>query len=251
MSIGWIAADWPAPANILAGTTTRGGGVSEGAYATLNVGMHVNDRDAAVRENRRRLKKELSLPSEPLWLDQVHGTRVASSIDDAKQPADAAVGTASVDTLAIMTADCLPVLFCSKDGRRIGAAHGGWRGLAQGILEQTVAAMKVPPADLLAWLGPAIAQPAFEVGGEVRDAFLRQGEGFGACFEANQRGRWQADLYGIARTQLAALGVDAVFGGGFCTFDDSERFFSYRRDTNCGRMASVISRRSQVEIRTC
>lgn len=244
MSIGWIAADWPAPANIVAGTTTRDGGVSEGTYASLNLGLHVKDRQAAVLENRRRLKNDLSLPSEPLWLEQVHGIRVASSREDALEPADAAVGATSVDTLAIMTADCLPVLFCSADGRQIGAAHGGWRGLAQGILAQTVAAMDVPPGDLLAWLGPAIAQPAFEVGSEVRDTFLRDSDAFGTCFDANPRGRWQADLYGIARIQLGMLGVDAVFGGGLCTFTDSDRFFSYRRDPACGRMASVISRLS-------
>ena len=242
MSIGWIPADWPAPSNIVAGTTTRTGGVSEGVHASLNLGLHVGDSEAAVRENRHRLRTALSLPSEPLWLDQVHGTRVAISVEDAAQPADAAVGSAFLDTLAIMTADCLPVLFCSADGRRIGAAHGGWRGLANGVLAKTVAAMPVPAGDLLAWLGPAIAQPAFEVGGEVRDAFIRQGDAFGDCFDLNQRGRWQADLYGIARAQLAMLGVQAVYGGGLCTFADSERFFSYRRDATCGRMASVISR---------
>lgn len=242
MTIGWIAADWPAPAHIVAGTTTRHGGVSDGAFASLNLGAHVNDRSDAVRENRHRLRDALSLPSEPLWLDQVHGTRVATSRADADQPADAATGNAPLDTLAIMTADCLPVLLCSADGRHIGAAHGGWRGLANGILEKTVAAMPVPPAELLAWLGPAIAQPAFEVGAEVRDAFVSHGSAFATCFDENHRGRFQADLYGIARIQLGMAGVDAVYGGKLCTFADEERFFSYRRDGACGRMASVISR---------
>ena len=242
MTVGWIPADWPAPPGIVAGTTTRRGGVSEGAHASLNLGLHVNDREAAVTENRQRLRAALSLPAEPLWLEQVHGTRVATSADDARQPADAAVGSAPRDTLVIMTADCLPVLFSSRDGRHIGAAHGGWRGLADGVLEKTVLALGVPPGDLLAWLGPAIAQPAFEVGGEVRDAFLKKGEAFADCFEANDRGRWQADLYGIAKTELAGAGVHAVYGGGFCTYADREQFFSYRRDGVCGRMASVISR---------
>ena len=169
--------------------------------------------------------------------------RVARSVDDAREPADAAVGSDTVDTLAIMTADCLPVLFCSRDGQHIGAAHGGWRGLAEGILATTISAMPAPATELLAWLGPAIAQPAFEVGGEVRDVFLSLSNELSACFEENARGRWQADLYGIARWQLSAAGVDAVFGGDLCTYTDSDRFFSYRRDAACGRMASIIARR--------
>ncbi len=242
-SIGWIPADWPAPDTIVAGTTTRHGGVSQGAFAALNLGGHVNDSDEAVSENRRRVREELGLPSEPLWLQQVHGVRVARSAEDAANPADAAVGSGAVDALAIMTADCLPVLFCSRDGQHIAAAHGGWRGLAAGILAETISALPIPPAELLAWLGPAIAQPAFEVGGEVREAFVRQGHAFAACFEENRRGRWQADLYRIARIQLADAGLNDVFGGEFCTFDDEDRFFSYRRDAACGRMASIICRR--------
>ncbi|MDJ0919047.1 MAG: peptidoglycan editing factor PgeF [Woeseiaceae bacterium] len=242
-AFGWIAAEWPAPDNIVAGTTTRTGGVSEGAFASLNLGAHVDDSDEAVSENRRRLRAHLSLPQEPLWLQQVHGTRVARSVDDAREPADAAVGSGALNTLAIMTADCLPVLFCSRDGRHIAAAHGGWRGLADGILEQTVSAMAAPPEALIAWLGPAIAQPAFEVGGEVRDAFVRLNDALSNCFEENARGRWQADLYGIARWQLAAVGVGDVFGGDFCTYSDADRFYSYRRDAACGRMASIIGRR--------
>ena len=242
--IGWIPADWPAPETIVAGTTTRRGGVSRGAHAALNLGGLVNDSDEAVSENRRRVREQLALPSEPLWLQQVHGTRVARSVEDAANPADAAVGSEKIDTLAIMTADCLPVLFCSRDGKHIAAAHGGWRGLAEGILAETVSALPIPPSELLAWLGPAIAQPAFEVGGEVREAFVRQGDAFAACFEQNARGRWQADLYAIARIQLAGAGVDDVSGGEFCTFADEDRFFSYRRDAGCGRMASIISRLS-------
>ena len=144
-AFGWIAADWPAPDTVVAGTTTRKGGVSEGAFASLNLGAHVNDQEGAVSENRRRLKARLSLPQEPLWLQQVHGTRVARSVDDAREPADASVGSGEINTLAIMTADCLPVLFCSRDGRHIAAAHGGWRGLADGILAETVSAMATPP----------------------------------------------------------------------------------------------------------
>ena len=139
------------------------------------------------------------------------------------------------------TADCLPVLFCSTDGARIAAAHAGWRGLAAGVIEATVAKMAHPPSDVLVWMGPAISQPAFEVGDEVKDAFVTHDSGAAACFLANERGRWQADLYELARRRLSALGVTGIFGGGYCTYTDRERFFSYRRDPDCGRMVSFVA----------
>jgi len=141
----------------------------------------------------------------------------------------------------VRTADCLPVLFCAIDGAGIAAAHAGWRGLAAGVLEATVASMVHDPGDLLAWMGPAISQPAFEVGGEVRQAFVTRDAAAANCFVANDRGRWQADLYELARRRLFAVGVTAVYGGGFCTFTDSERFFSYRRNPDCGRMTSFVA----------
>lgn len=243
MSVGWIAADWPAPDNILAGTTTRSGGVSKGPYQSLNLGDHVGDESGAVAENRRRVAGFLGIVEEPLWLAQVHGADVADAATAGATPsADASVTSGAARALTIMTADCLPVLLCSRDGLHIAAAHGGWRSLAGGILENTVNAMPAEAAEIVAWLGPAISAPAFEVGSEVRDAFLSADRSLAACFEANARGRWQADLYAIATRQLRACGVADVYGGGFCTHADEKRFFSYRRDRGGGRMASYVMR---------
>ncbi len=216
MSADWIAPDWPAPDSVIAGTTLRHGRLDS-----------------------------LALPGEPCFLEQVHGAAVVIAADYASPPeADACVGRSPGDVCAVRTADCLPVLFCSSDGTEVAAAHAGWRGLAAGILEATVARMAHDPADLIAWLGPAISQPAFEVGGEVKDVFVEQDPGDRRFFEPNDRGRWQADLYGLARRRLAACGLADVHGGGFCTYADTERFFSYRRDPGCGRMISFIGRRS-------
>ncbi|MDX1508906.1 MAG: peptidoglycan editing factor PgeF [Woeseiaceae bacterium] len=245
MPIDWLRADWPAPDTIVAGTTTRAGGVSRGRYESLNLGAHVGDDAGNVRENRRRLLRALDMPGEPLWLQQVHGTDVVPGGSYASPPqGDAAVATRSDDVLVIMTADCLPVMLCSSNGEEFAAAHCGWRSLAGGILGKTVAAMKSEPPDLLAWLGPAIAQPAFEVGAEVRDAFVTQSPAAEQHFAANERGRWQADLYGLARLKLAEAGVLRVSGGGHCTYADAKRFFSYRRDGQTGRMASFVFRRA-------
>ena len=241
----WIAADWPAPDVIVAGTSTRVGGVSTDRFDSLNVGAHVGDDAANVAENRRRLIESAGMPGEPRWLRQVHGTGISTASDDAGSPrADAAITTAAGDVLVIMTADCLPVLLCASDGNELAAAHCGWRSLAGGILGKTVAAMRSEPADLLAWLGPAISQAAFEVGNDVRDAFLAGSPVAEQHFEPNDRGRWQADLYGLARLKLAESGVLRVSGGGRCTFSESEKFFSYRRDGETGRMASFIFRRT-------
>ncbi len=242
MSVAWLAADWAAPANVRAGTTLRGGGVSTGACATLNLAAHVGDDPEAVQENRRRFAAACGLPSEPLWLEQVHGTRVATAEDFAGAPADALVTGRPGVVCVVLTADCLPVVLAADDGSEIGVAHAGWRGLAGGILEATVARFEVPPARLLAWLGPAISQPAFEVGGEVRDALMRGDPDAYRCFLPNARGRWQADLYGLARRRLARLGVASVAGGGRCTFGEPDAFFSYRRDGGCGRMATFVYR---------
>ena len=241
--VAWITADWPAPAGIVAGCTSRQGGVSQGNHASLNLGAHVADDDAAVLENRRRFRLQCELPAEPRWLAQIHGTTVAvDPLVDSPTTADAAYTRETAVVCAVLTADCLPVLFVSADGSELAVAHAGWRGLNAGVLEATVDEFSSPPGGLLAWLGPAISQAAFEVGSEVRDVFLEDDAAAAACFVANRRGRWQADLYALARQRLVRMGVTQVFGGDFCTYDDSARFFSYRRDGECGRMASFIYR---------
>lgn len=241
-----IVPDWPAPPGVRAAFTLRTGGVSQPPVDSFNVGSRVDDDPDAVAENRRRLRQRLELPAEPGWLSQVHGTRVADldaeSSGGTLAPADGAVARTAGRVCVIQAADCMPVLFVSDDGAVVGAAHAGWRGLAGGVLEAVVGAMRAPPERLLAWLGPAIGQAHFEVGEEVRTAFLAADREAAAEFMANPRGRWQCDLYGLARRRLAALGVGSVYGGGWCTYADSRRFFSYRRDGCCGRMAALIWR---------
>jgi YfiH family protein len=242
----FLIADWPAPAGIVAGTSLRTGGLSGGTFASLNLGDHVGDDPSAVAANRERLADYLKLPSEPVWLRQVHGTRVVEASPDAHAAeADASWTARAGIVCVVMTADCLPVLFASRDGRVVAASHAGWRGLAEGVIEATVSALPVPPGELLAWLGPAISQSAFEVGDEVRREFLRADARADACFLGNERGRWQADLYGLARQRLRAAGVAATYGGAGCTHAEEDRFFSHRRDGRSGRMATVIFRNKQ------
>ena len=241
--VEWIAADWPAPAGVVAGCSVRDGGVSQGNYSSLNLAAHVADDGAAVVENRRRFSAHCELPSEPRWLSQVHGTTVAvEPLAGSPTRADAAFTRESAVVCAVLTADCLPVLIASTDGSELAIAHAGWRGLHAGVLETALSKFSVPVAALLVWLGPAISQAAFQVGGEVRDAFLADDVAAADCFVANQHGGWQADLYALARHRLARVGIKQVFGGNFCTYADSGRFFSYRRDGECGRMASFIYR---------
>ena len=239
-----IVPDWPAPAGVRAAFTLRSRGLSLPPFDTFNIAAHVGDEPRAVAENRALLRASLELPSEPVWLEQVHGHGVVELDGPASVgspgPADAAVTGSPGRVCAIQVADCMPVLFAAPDASAVGAAHAGWRGLAGGVLEATVRAMKTPPGELLAWLGPAIGQAHFEVGDEVRAAFLAGDPGAAAAFVANPRGRWQCDLYALARRRLAAMGVSSVHGGGWCTYADSGRFFSYRRDGRCGRMAAVI-----------
>lgn len=246
MSLSWIPADWPVPDNVVGGTTLRTGGVSTGEFDSLNLAAHVGDEPASVAENRRRFEVDHSLPCEPVWLKQVHGTGVVLGDSAPSLPeADGIVATAADVVCAVLTADCLPVLLAAADGSAVAAVHAGWRGLAAGILEETIATFEAPPDTLLAWLGPAISQPAFEVGAEVRKQFTDQSESTAACFAENGRGRWQADLYGLAVLQLRHCGVTQVFGGGLCTHAEPRRFFSYRRDGCCGRMATFIFRRER------
>lgn len=239
--LDFITPDWPAPANVRAASTTRMGGVSVGPYASLNLGSHVGDDPAAVIANRTRVQRALGLERPPTWLNQVHGTAVAQARDYPVPPtADASVARAAGEVCAVLTADCLPVLFCDEAGDAVAAAHAGWRGLVGGVLEETIGALQLPPHRLLAWLGPAIEPDAFEVGEEVWEQFVARDGAFSGCFSSNSAGRWQADIYALARHELMRLGVARVFGGGFRCFEDRERFFSYRRDGKTGRMASLI-----------
>ena len=238
--------DWPCPPGVRALISTRQGGVSEGPYASLNLGAHVGDDPSAVAENRARLTA--NLPAEPLWLEQVHGIEVidaAHALASNLPPrADAAWARQSGVVCTVMTADCLPLLLCDRSGSVVAAAHAGWRGLCAGVIEATVRAMKVPGADLLAYLGPAIGPAAFEVGDEVRSAFVAQAPEAAHCFKHArdaQTGKWLADIYELARLRLRALGVADMYGGTACTYGDAGRFHSYRRDgARSGRMASMI-----------
>lgn len=242
-----IRPDWPAPARVQACFTSRQGGVSDGVFAGLNLGAHVDDDPQRVAENRRQLRAQLQLTQEPIWLTQVHGTKVypvreAAEAQPAIPPqADAAVTRLSGVPLTVMTADCLPVLFCDDDASVVAAAHAGWRGLAAGVLENTVREMGVPPHRLRAWLGPAIGAEAFEVGDEVRAAFVADDAGAAAAFVARPlAGKWLADLFMLARRRLVAAGVTRISGGGVCTVAAPQRFYSYRRDGVTGRFASMV-----------
>lgn len=255
-----IVPDWPAPARVHAASTQRAGGVSRGPYASLNLSTAVGDDATIVSRNRRILAEFLDLPAEPLWLRQVHGTRVldldggdlpaatrrtdrtfpGASTSTPLPAADGAVTSRPGLPCAVLTADCLPVLLCDTSGSCVGVAHAGWRGLAGGVLESAVSRMSVAASRLLAWVGPGIGPGAYEVGGEVLAQFAATDPNAARCFSPNPNGRWQADLYGLARQRLRAAGVEAVYGGGWCTHTEPELFFSHRREAPCGRMATVI-----------
>ena len=250
-------ADWPVPPGVRGGSTLRNGlGVSPPPFDRLNLGGHRaagGDDVANVLANRRALADALALPSAPFWLRQVHGIAVfdadAPTVDGAPFPAgedepeaDAAVTRRSGVVLAVLHADCLPVLLCSDDGAVLGAAHAGWRGLAAGVVEATVAAMRVPGEHIIAWLGPAAGPAHYEVGDEVRAAFVDGDAGAATAFMATRPGHWRVDLYALARRRLAALGVSRVYGGGRCTIGEPDAFFSHRRDARTGRMASLLWR---------
>jgi polyphenol oxidase len=236
-----LTPDWPAPHGVRAAFTLRSGGVSLSPFDSLNVGSHVDDAPDAVAVNRRRIADHLQLPEEPSWLTQVHGVAVADLNEKAPiLRADAAVSRTTGRVCVVQVADCLPVLLAAMNGASVGAAHCGWRGLASGVLEATVARMQVTPGELCAWLGPAIGAAAFEVGEEVRAAFIAHDARAASAFSANLRGRFQCDLFELARQRLTALGVQRITGGGLCTYNDPKRFFSFRRDGRCGRMAALV-----------
>ena len=234
-----IIPDWPAPANVKAMQTTRHGGGSLAPYDSLNLGLHVGDDP--VRVNRNRQSLSAWLPSEPVWLEQVHGIEVADAdLAACRVVADASIARKRGSVCVVMTADCLPVLLCDEDGTVVGAAHAGWRGLCDGVIEATVQAMGVAPHKLLAWLGPAISQAHFEVGAEVREAFIAQHPQAKEAFLAQQDGKYRADIFLLAHQRLNALGVTRIHGGGVCTYGEAQRFYSYRRDGVTGRQGSFI-----------
>jgi YfiH family protein len=243
----WFEPDWPAPSGVRVLSTLRGepggGGASQAPYACFNLGDHVGDDPLAVAENRRMLRREAGLPAEPAWLAQVHGATVADLDQAGPQAAtDAAMTRRAGKVCAILTADCLPIVFATETGDTVAAAHAGWRGLAAGVIGATVRAMAAQPERLIAWLGPAIGPTHFEVGGEVREAFLSVDPGAGDVFKANARGRYMADLGMLARRQLEDLGINRIYGGGECTYARADRYFSHRRDGVTGRQATLVWR---------
>ncbi len=237
----WLQPDWPVPSNIHAATTLRTGGTSQGNYASLNLATHVGDELGLVHQNRQTLKNMLNLPSDPVWLSQTHSNRaVAAVAGDLPLQADASYSNQPGVVCVVMTADCLPLLVCASDGSEIAAIHAGWRGLLDGVIENTIAALR--NEDLLVWLGPAIGPECFEVGAEVRSAYLLKSVEYRRAFKQISQGKWLADIYQLARINLAMFGIDKVYGGDFCTVTDNERFYSYRRDKDTGRMATLIWR---------
>lgn len=235
----WIVPDWPAPPRVKAFVTTRLGGVSRAPYDSFNLGDHVGDALGDVASNRALLS--VYLPAAPVWLRQVHGTHVvvAENVESGVE-ADAAHTAKPGLVCAILTADCLPVLICDRNGTQVAAVHAGWRGLSQSVIERAIAAMRVPPPELLVYLGPAIGPSHYEVGDDVRDQFINDDENAVTAFMPKSNGKWLANLYELAQLRLRRLGVEEIYGGNYCTFDDREQFFSYRRDGQTGRMAALI-----------
>jgi polyphenol oxidase len=236
-----IYPDWPAPANVHAISSSRLGGVSKGNYDGLNLAQHVQDDAKAVMQNRLCYQQLAQMPTVPLWLNQVHGIEVAELTPSSKEPitADACITVSQHHICTVLTADCLPLLICDSEGKQVAAIHAGWRGLAAGIIERTIARFS-QPKQLLVWLGPAISQAAFEVGPEVRTAFIQQEPKAADAFLRQANGKYLADLYQLARQRLHAVGVSAIYGGDYCTYQQAELFYSYRRDGETGRMASSI-----------
>jgi YfiH family protein len=239
--MNWIKPDWPVASNIHAAATLRSGGVSQGTFNSLNLGLHVNDEPENVYKNRRIISRMLDLPSEPVWMEQVHGIDVIKA-DQSKQieKADASYTDQENTVCAVLTADCLSILLATTDGNKIAAIHAGWRGLLSGVVANTVNTMGT--INLVAWLGPAIGADCFEVGQEIKDSFIKKSEKFTQVFTKTNEKKYLADIYKLAKIELASVGIKQVYGGGFCTVTDKERFYSYRRDGETGRMATLIWR---------
>ena len=233
-----IIPDWPAPSNVHAIQTTRQGGFSDAPFESLNLGAHVQDQLITVVKNRQLLDQ--FVPAEPVWLNQVHGTNVVdAALSSCVQDADASFTTQSNVVCVTMTADCLPVLLCNKQGTAVAAIHAGWRSLCDGVIENAVLAMGLKAEELLAWLGPAIGPDAFEVGAEVRQAFIEKDTHATQAFQPHAD-KWLANLYLLATQRLNNVGIKAIYGGGDCTYSSPERYFSFRRDGMTGRMATMI-----------
>lgn len=245
----YLFPDWPAPANVRAATSLRCGGHSSGAYASFNLGSHVGDEAEAVAANRRQLVEELQLPAEPQWLEQIHSDKIVpASADGLVRTADASFSAEPGIVCAVLTADCLPLLICDRTGSRVAAVHAGWRGLAEGVVRNSVRALDCNPAELMVWLGPAIGPQAFETGVDVLEVFFENAmsgehmEAVSGCFRPHTEKplHFLADIYALARAELRELGVTDIYGGDRCTVTEREDFFSYRRDKTTGRMASLI-----------
>ncbi len=239
--MNWIKPNWPVSSNIHAAVTLRSGGVSQGDFYSLNPALHVKDESEKVYQNRRIILRTLNLPSEPVWMEQVHGIEVIRA-DQCNQveKADASYTDKRNIVCAVLTADCLPILLATTDGTKIAAIHAGWRGLLAGVVANTI--NTIGTINLIAWLGPAIGIDCFEVGLEVRDSFVNKSDKFTQVFLKNKEGKYLADIYKLAKIELASVGINQIYGGGFCTATDKERFYSYRRDGETGRMATLIWR---------
>ncbi len=239
--MNWLRPDWPAANNVQAAVTLRTGGVSQGAYKSLNPALHVNDESKNIFQNRQKIKQMLKLPAEPVWLQQIHSNRVIKAENNKPlTQADASYTDQAGIVCTVMTADCLPVLLSSVDGSEIAAIHAGWRGLLAGIISNTLAQFK--SSQVLAWLGPAIGPKCFEVGKEVEQAFNNKSSQFNPAFESKNNDKFLANIYQLASIELSMRGVTKIYGGNFCTVSDNQRFFSYRRDGETGRMATLIWR---------
>jgi YfiH family protein len=241
----YLIPDWPAPENVRAFSTTRLNGCSTDPFSSFNLGAHVHDSPENVAKNRMKLEAELALPSSPFWLEQVHGNSVhiveASKMEPFPPKADASITQEVGPVCIVMTADCLPILLCSRNGNEVAAVHAGWRGLLNGVIDNTLSQFKSAPSEIMAWLGPAIGPEIFEINEEILVDFLNNNVDNEAAFCAREPNRWFADLYELARIRLRQFGVCDIFGGNFCTYRDSELFFSHRRDKGkTGRMASLI-----------
>ncbi len=235
-----IRADWPATERVQAFTTTRSGGVSEDCYQSLNLASHVNDNPAHVERNRQRLRQQLNLPADPLWLNQTHSTQVICADNPLTLDGDAAFSRQANTVCTVLTADCLPVLIANKAGDCVAAAHAGWRGLLAGVIENTINAMAQNPDELMVWIGPAISAHVFEVGADVRQAFMDAMPDGEQAFEQTDESHWLADMVKLARMKLHRKGIDDVYGGDYCSYQNAQQFFSYRRDGETGRMGSFI-----------